>query len=87
MLDEATGSLDSNAEAEVQAAIDRLEENRTVISVAHRLSTLANMDRILVLSQGVIVEQGTFNELLRHDGLFAAMAAKQGLYSGEVGKV
>jgi subfamily B ATP-binding cassette protein MsbA len=79
VLDEATASLDSQAEAEVQAAIDRLEENRTVICVAHRLSTLAQMDRIIVLSQGRIVEQGTFQELLQQNGAFAAMAKRQGI--------
>jgi subfamily B ATP-binding cassette protein MsbA len=82
VLDEATASLDSQAEAEVQAAIDRLEENRTVICVAHRLSTLAAMDRIIVLSQGAIIEQGTFNELLQLNGNFAAMARKQGYTNG-----
>lgn len=79
VLDEATASLDSQSEAEVQAAIDRLEENRTVICVAHRLSTLAGMDRIIVLSQGRIVEQGGFEELQRKGGVFAAMAKKQGI--------
>ncbi len=79
VLDEATASLDSAAEAEVQRAIDHLAENRTVISVAHRLSTLANCDHILVLVQGRIVEQGGFEELLRRGGVFAAMAARQGL--------
>ena len=79
VLDEATASLDSQAEAEVQAAIDKLEENRTVICVAHRLSTLTKMDRIIVLTAGRIVEQGTFNELLRQNGVFAAMARKQGI--------
>jgi ATP-binding cassette, subfamily B, bacterial MsbA len=81
VLDEATASLDSQSEAEVQAAIDRLEENRTVICVAHRLSTLVDMDRIIVLSKGKIVEQGTFEELLRAKGIFAAMAARQGLFA------
>jgi subfamily B ATP-binding cassette protein MsbA len=81
VLDEATAALDSKAEAEVQQAIERLEENRTVICVAHRLSTLAAMDRILVLSQGRIVEQGGFDELLRARGLFAAMAKRQGIYA------
>jgi subfamily B ATP-binding cassette protein MsbA len=81
VLDEATASLDSQAEAEVQAAINRLEENRTVICVAHRLSTLATMDRIIVLTSGRIVEQGTFSELLRQNGIFAAMARKQGIDS------
>ena len=79
VLDEATASLDSQAEAEVQAAIERLEENRTVICVAHRLSTLTSMDRIVVLSRGRIVEQGTFEELLRKAGVFAAMAQRQGI--------
>ena len=84
VLDEATASLDSQAEAEVQAAINKLEENRTVICVAHRLSTLAKMDRIVVLLRGQIVEQGTFDELLRRDGVFAAMAARQGIFGGKV---
>jgi ATP-binding cassette, subfamily B, bacterial len=79
ILDEATASLDSQAEREVQVAIDRLAENRTVICIAHRLSTLANMDRILVLERGRVVEQGTFEELLSTEGPFAAMASRQGL--------
>ena len=82
VLDEATASLDSQAEAEVQTAIERLEENRTVICVAHRLSTLAKMDRIIVLSRGQIVEQGAFDELLRRGGLFTGMAARQGILPG-----
>jgi ATP-binding cassette, subfamily B, bacterial MsbA len=81
VLDEATASLDSQSEAEVQAAIDRLEENRTVISVAHRLSTLRAMDHIIVLSQGRVVEQGSFDELLAKRGVFAAMAARQGIFA------
>ncbi len=82
VLDEATASLDSQAEAEVQTAIERLEENRTVICVAHRLSTLAKMDRIIVLSRGQIVEQGAFDELLRRGGMFTGMAARQGILPG-----
>ena len=81
VLDEATASLDSQSEAEVQTAIERLEENRTVICVAHRLSTLAAMDHIIVLTQGRIVEQGTFQELLAAGGTFAAMARRQGMVS------
>ena len=80
-LDEATAALDSQAEAEVQSAIEKLEENRTVLCVAHRLSTLANMDHILVLGSGRLVEQGTFEELMRKGGPFAAMAARQGIRS------
>lgn len=79
VLDEATASLDSQAEAEVQAAIERLEENRTVICVAHRLSTLAAMDRIVVLREGLIIETGTFQELLAASGVFADMARRQGI--------
>jgi subfamily B ATP-binding cassette protein MsbA len=79
VLDEATAALDSQAEAEVQAAIDRLAEHRTVICVAHRLSTLAAMDQIVVLSEGRIAECGTFSQLLQKGGLFAAMAQKQGI--------
>lgn len=81
VLDEATASLDSKAEAEVQSAIDALEKNRTVICVAHRISTLANMDKIIVLEKGEIIEQGTFEDLLNQDGVFAAMARKQGIFS------
>lgn len=79
VLDEATGNLDSNAEAEVQAAIERLARDRTVICVAHRLSTLANTDEIIVLSEGCIVEHGSYRDLLRSGGVFAGLAAKQGL--------
>jgi len=80
VLDEATASLDSQSEAEVQKAIDHLAENRTVICVAHRLSTLRSMDRILVLEKGRIVEQGGFDQLLAQRGLFTAMAASQSIH-------
>ena len=70
------------AEAEVQAAIDRLEQGRTVLCVAHRLSTLRQMDKIIVLDQGRVVESGSFEELLKKDGAFAEMARKQGLTGG-----
>ncbi len=79
VLDEATAALDAQSEAEVQVAIERLEENRTVICVAHRLSTLRSMDRILVLSAGRVVEDGGFEDLLRRGGRFAEMAARQGI--------
>lgn len=79
VLDEATAALDSKSEAEVQGAIDSLEEGRTVICIAHRLSTLANMDEIIVLDQGRIVERGSFEELLRAKGHFAKMAEQQRL--------
>ncbi|MDB6057458.1 MAG: ABC-type multidrug transport system fused ATPase/permease subunit [Verrucomicrobiales bacterium] len=81
VLDEATASLDSHAEMEVQAAIDRLEKNKTVICVAHRLSTLMDMDQIIVLKDGRVVEQGTFDDLIRANGAFAGMASKQGIHA------
>jgi ABC-type multidrug transport system fused ATPase/permease subunit len=81
VLDEATAALDSKSEGEVQAAIDALAEHRTVICVAHRLSTLASMDRIIVLSHGTIIEQGSFDELVRAGKTFAAMAAQQGMFA------
>lgn len=85
VLDEATAALDSQAEGEVQAAIERLEENRTVLCVAHRLSTLAGMDRIVVLSEGCVIEEGGFDELLRRGGAFAAMARRQGILAPHAG--
>jgi ABC-type multidrug transport system fused ATPase/permease subunit len=71
--------LDSRAEKEIQTAIDSLEEGRTVICIAHRLSTLANMDEIIVLDHGRIVERGTFEELLKAKGHFSKMAEQQRL--------
>jgi len=79
ILDEPTAALDSHAEAEIQSAIDSLEEGRTVICIAHRLSTLANMDEIFVLDHGRIVEHGTFDQLLKSKGLFSKMAEQQRL--------
>jgi len=64
VLDEATAQLDTKAEAEVQKDIDRLAEHRTVICVAHRLSTLRRADRLFVIEDGRIVESGTHEELL-----------------------
>ena len=76
ILDEATAALDSKAETEMQEAIDRLEEGRTVICMAHQLSTLRGMDRIIVLEAGRVEEKGTYNELLERNGAFAAIASK-----------
>ncbi len=79
VLDEATAALDAKSQAEVQAAIERLTENRTVICVAHQLATLRSMDQIVVLDSGRIAEQGSFDELLLRGGLFTDMARRQGL--------
>ncbi len=77
VLDEATSALDSEVEASIQAALDRLAAGRTVLAVAHRLSTIARMDRIVVMDRGRIVEQGTHAELLAHGGLYARYWARQ----------
>ena len=69
ILDEATSALDSITEKEIQIALQNLMENKTVIAVAHRLSTLNNMDRIIVLNKGKIVEDGTKEELLNEDNI------------------
>ena len=59
MLDEATSALDSEVEASIQTALERVMEGKTVLAIAHRLSTLPQMDRIVVMDDGHIVEEGT----------------------------
>ncbi len=77
ILDEATASLDNRAEQEVQRAIEALEAGRTSIIIAHRLSTVRNADKIVVLKDGRIVEVGTDLELLRNSGEYAKLHALQ----------
>jgi len=77
ILDEATSSLDSESEALVQEALERLMRGRTTLVIAHRLSTVCNADRILVLDRGRIVEEGTHDALLSADGLYAELYARQ----------
>jgi ATP-binding cassette subfamily B protein len=77
LLDEATSALDSVSERHVQEALERAMHGRTTIAVAHRLSTVASADQILVLDRGVIVERGRHDELRRAGGLYASLAAMQ----------
>ena len=77
ILDEATSALDSESEIEVQQAIERLMENRTTIVIAHRLSTIRNANRICVMENGQIVEQGTHDELLSKEGRYQQLYEMQ----------
>jgi ATP-binding cassette subfamily B protein len=72
-LDEATASLDSVTEQLIQDSLDKLMQNKTTIIIAHRLSTLSHMDRILVFENGHVVESGTQAQLLSQDGHFAKL--------------
>lgn len=77
MLDEATSALDTLTENSVQDALDRLGTERTVLVIAHRLGTIRNADNIIVLKEGVVAEQGTHDELLQNNGLYAEMWTMQ----------
>ncbi|WP_411838316.1 ABC transporter transmembrane domain-containing protein [Paracoccus sp. ME4] len=77
LLDEATSALDAESEALVQAAVGRLAQGRTTIVVAHRLATVKQADRIVVLDQGRIAAQGSHDQLVAQDGLYARLARMQ----------
>ncbi|WP_422785605.1 ABCB family ABC transporter ATP-binding protein/permease [Roseibium algae] len=77
ILDEATSALDTHTEREIQAALDQVSKNRTTLVIAHRLSTVVNVDQIIVLAAGEIAERGTHTELLAKDGLYTSMWARQ----------
>ena len=77
ILDEATSALDSEAEAAIQETLYGVMEGKTVIAIAHRLSTIAAMDRIVVLEDGKIAEQGTHDDLIARDGLYARFWSRQ----------
>ncbi len=79
LLDEATSALDSESEAEVQRALDRLMRGRTVIAVAHRLATLRNFDRIVVMDAGTVIDDGAPGALARRPGPYSALLAQQAL--------
>lgn len=83
ILDEPTASLDVEAEAEVMRALDTLIVGRTVLVISHRLSTLGNVDEIIVLGDGRIIERGTYKELKRMGGVFAGLLEEQNRYSAE----
>ncbi|MGR5132341.1 ABC transporter ATP-binding protein [Vibrio alfacsensis] len=84
VLDEATSALDSEVEAAIQESLVELMQGKTVIAIAHRLSTIAAMDRLIVLDKGNIVEQGTHQELIANNGIYAQLWAHQtGGFIGE----
>ena len=85
VLDEATSALDSHTEAEIQGALERVSRNRTSLVIAHRLSTVRSMDRILVFDRGKIVEQGTHEVLaVRPGGIYRGLFERQATEFGEV---
>jgi ATP-binding cassette subfamily B protein len=77
LLDEATSALDTETEASIQSELKAMGEGRTVLTIAHRLSTVVDADRIVVLENGEIAESGTHDELLEADGRYAAMWHRQ----------
>ena len=77
VLDEATSALDSEVEASIQKALELVMDGKTVLAIAHRLSTLSKMDRIIVMEKGKIVENGTHQELLNMRGLYARYWERQ----------
>ncbi len=78
LLDEATSALDNDSERAVQAALKRLQQGRTTIIVAHRLSTIVDADQIVVLDKGTVAEQGTHAQLLAQGGIYARLYGMQG---------
>ena len=77
ILDEATSSVDTRTEQQIQAAMDKLMENRTSFVIAHRLSTIKNADLILVLKDGDIIESGNHEDLMKQNGFYASLYNSQ----------
>jgi subfamily B ATP-binding cassette protein MsbA len=77
ILDEATSSLDTVSERQVQEAIDQLMQHRTSVVIAHRLSTVQHADEIIVLDHGEIKERGTHTELIARNGLYQQLVSMQ----------
>ena len=84
LLDEATSALDTRTEQDILATLHRVSTGRTSLSIAHRLSTIADADRIFVLNEGRLTESGTHADLLRLDGLYAEMWARQAVEGEEI---
>jgi ATP-binding cassette, subfamily B (MDR/TAP), member 1 len=84
ILDEATSAIDVRTERLVQGVLDRVSKSRTTITIAHRLSTIKKADKIVVLRSGVVVEEGTHEQLLwKHDGLYTALVRAQAMDIGK----
>src|SRR4029453_3539178 len=77
LLDEATSALDTESEEAVRQALDRLMTGRTVIAIAHRLATLRNFDRIVVLQNGVVVEDGPPHALFQREGVYRGLVSSE----------
>jgi len=86
ILDEATSSLDVETEASIQESLNRITKGRTTIAIAHRLSTLRNADRLVVLDDKGVAEVGTHSELLRKKGIYYGLVMAQRKSSREDGK-
>ena len=80
ILDEATSALDTETEAKIKRALDTLRQGRTTLIIAHRLSTVADADVILVFDKGRIVERGSFKTLVSHGELFARLVSEGGFH-------
>jgi ABC-type multidrug transport system fused ATPase/permease subunit len=83
ILDEATSAIDVRTEKIVQAALDRVSNNRTTIAIAHRLSTIIKADQIVVIRAGKLAEEGTHKELMQHDGVYAGFVRAQAVELGQ----